>query len=52
MYELIDEDYPGATFPVTFASAEKDPKLASYIPISEIDKRCYEQCMSEIWQLS
>ena len=40
-----DLDYPCASFPVTFASAEKDIKLASYIPINEIDKRCYEQCM-------
>ena len=39
-----DLDYPCASFPVTFASAEKDLKLASYIPINDIDKRCYEQC--------
>jgi hypothetical protein len=46
--DRVDPDYPGATFPVTFASAEKDLKLASYIPISEVDKQCYEQCIVQV----
>lgn len=43
---LSDLDYPCGAFPVTFADPEKDPKLASYIPISETDKSTCEKCIS------
>ena len=37
-------DYPCAAFPVTFANEQRDPKLASYIPLNDTDKAIYEKC--------
>ena len=39
-------DYPGAAFPVTFANPERDPKMASYIPLNDTDKSVYDKCTS------
>jgi hypothetical protein len=45
VWYVLRLDYTAATFPVTFASKQKDPKLASYIPINERDKECYDECI-------
>ena len=37
-------DHPCAAFPVTFANEQRDPKLASYIPLNDTDKAIYEKC--------